>query len=63
MFIVETWLDEARLLRVLKKLKLKKKKQCVFRETHGGELVLLWKDDAKVLVLTSSTHHIDAVVN
>ena len=61
-FIVETWLEEARLPGVLKKLNFKSS-HCVSRENRGGGLVLLWNSELDVCVEMSTLYHIDAIIN
>ena len=59
---VKTWLIEAQLVGVLRKLKLKNN-HCVWSENHGGGLMLLWREDVNVTVVGSSLNHIDALKN
>ena len=61
-FLAETLADEARLEYVKNRIQIDKK--CVVeRINRGGGLVLFWKNDLVVDVISSSLNHIDAVIN
>ena len=61
-FLVETLADEARLDYVKDRIRFDKK--FVVQRVHkGGGLVLYWKNDFLVDVVSSSLNHIDAIIN
>ena len=61
-FLAETLADEARLEYMKNRIQFDKK--CVVeRINRGGGLVLFWKNDLVVDVISSSLNHIDAVIN
>ena len=62
MFITETWLDEVRLRLLLQNFDLGQK-HVVLKINRGGVLVLLWKSDFDILIVTSSLNHINVVIN
>ena len=62
MFIAETWLVEARLKVLLKKLKFRNM-HVVSKETQEGGLVLLWRGDVQLRVVSSSLNHVDTIIN
>ena len=62
MFITETWLDEVRLRLLLQNFDLGQK-HVVSKINRGGVLVLLWKSDFDILIVTSSLNHINVVIN
>ena len=61
-FIAETWLVEARLKVLLKNLKFRNM-HVVSEETQGGGLVLLWRGDVQLRVVSSSLNHVDTIIN
>ena len=61
MFIAETWVDEARLKIVKRRLKFDHMFS-VPRVNKGGGLVLFWKESMNWRVETSSKNHIDCIV-
>ena len=61
-FLAETLVDEARLDFVKDRIHFDKK-FFVQRINKGGGLVLYWKNDLKVDVISSSVNHIDAIIN
>ena len=61
-FLVETWVDEARLKSVLRKIEFVN----MFiapRQNRGGGLVLFWRDSMDVTVEGSGRNYIDAIIN
>ena len=61
-FLAETWVDEARLKNVLRKIKFEN----MFiapRSNKGGGLVLYWRELIDVMVEGSSKNYIDAIIN
>ena len=61
-FLAETWVDEARLKNVLRKIKFEN----MFiapRSNKGGGLVLYWRESIDVMVEGSSKNYIDAIIN
>ena len=61
-FIAETWLVEARLKVLLKNLKFRNM-HVVSKETQEGGLVLLWRGDVQLRVVSSSLNHVDTIIN
>ena len=61
-FLAETLADEARLDYVKDRIRFDKK-NFVQRINKGGGLVMYWKDDIKVDVVSSSLNHIDAIID
>ena len=61
-FLAETLADEARLDYVKERIRFDKK-HVVPRITRGGRLVLFWRTDIEVDVVSSSLNHIDAIIN
>ena len=61
-FLAETLVDEARLDFVKDWIRFGKK-FFVQRINKGGGLVMYWKNDLKVDVVSSSVNHIDAIIN
>ena len=61
-FLAETLADEARLEYVKDQIRFDKK-FVVQRVNRGGGLVLYWKNDLLVDVVSSSLNHIDAIIN
>ena len=61
-FLAQTLVDEARLDFVKDRIRFDKK-NFVQRINKGGALVMYWKNDLKVDVVSSSMNHIDAVIN
>ena len=61
-FLAETLADEARLDYVKERINFDKK-HVVPRITRGGGLVLFWRNDIEVEVVSSSLNHIDAIIN
>ena len=62
MFLAKTWVDEARLKNVLRKIKFEN----MFiapRSNRGGGLVLYWRESIDVTVEGSSKNYIDAIIN
>lgn len=62
MFLVETWLIEARLVGVLRKLK-QKNNHYMWSDNRGGDLMLHWREDVDMIVVGSSLNHINALIN
>ena len=61
-FLAETWVDEARLKNVSRKIKFEN----MFiapRSNKGGGLVLYWRESIDVMVEGSSKNYIDAIIN
>lgn len=61
-FLVETLADGARLDYVKERIQFDHK-FFVPRITRGGGLVLYWRSDIEVEVVSSSLNHIDAIIN
>lgn len=61
-FITETWLDKARLQLLLTNFD-PGQKHVISKVTQRGGLVLLWRYDFDILVVKSSSNHIDTVIN
>ena len=61
-FLAETWLDEVRLSGLRDSLRFGHH-HGVSRLTRGGGLVLFWKKDVDVQVMSSSHNHIDVLFN
>ena len=61
-FLVETWLDEARLGIIRDSLQFGHH-HGVSKITRGGGLALFWKKNFNVSVESSSLNHIDVVIN
>ena len=61
-FITETWLVETRLKVFLKNLNFRNM-HVVSKETQGGGLVLLWRGNVQLRVVSSSLNHVDAIIN
>ena len=62
MFLAETWIDEARLKNVLRKIKFEN----MFiapRSNKAGGLVLYWRESIDVTVEGSSNNYTDAIIN
>ena len=62
MFLAETWLDEFRLVGLRDSLRFGHH-HGVARVSCGGGLVLFWKKDFDLQVMSSSLNHIDALIN
>ena len=62
MFLVETWLDKARLEEIRVKLKFGGMIE-VCRDTRGGGIVIFWKKDVDFSLGTFSPNHIDGILN
>ena len=62
MFLAETWLDEFRLVGLRDSLRFGHH-HGVSRLTHGGGLVLFWKKDFDLQVMSFSHNHIDVLIN
>ena len=62
MFLAKTLADEARLDYVKERIRFDHK-HVVPRITRGGGLVLYWRNDTKVEVVSSSLNHIDTIIN
>ena len=61
-FLAKTLADEARLDYVKDRISLDRK-FFVQRINNGGGLVMYWKNDIMVDVVSSSVNHIDAIIN
>ena len=61
MFLAETWPDEFRLVGLRDSLRFGHH-HGVSRLTRGGGLVLFWKKDLDLQVMSSSHNHIDALI-
>ena len=61
-FLAETWMDEARLVFVKERLKMKNKFVAP-RRNKTGCLVIFWKEDFDLIVETFSEYHIDSTIN
>ena len=61
-FVAETWPIEARLKVFLKILNFGNM-HVVSKVTQGGGLVLLWRMDVQLRVVSSSLNHVDAIIN
>ena len=61
-FLAETWIDEVRLIGLRDSLRLGHH-HGVSRLTRGGGLVLFWKKDFDLQVMSSSHNHIDVLIN
>ena len=61
-FLAETLADEARLDFVKNRIRFDKK-FVVQRVNRGGGLVLYWKNDLLIDVVSSSLNHIDVIIN
>ena len=59
MFLVETWMDEARLIFIQDCLKFKHRFIAPRRNKSGG-LVMYWKEEFDLTIETFSKNHIDA---
>ena len=59
MFLVETWMDEARLIFIQDCLKFKHRFIAPRRNKIGG-LVMYWKEEFDLTIETFSKNHIDA---
>ena len=62
MFLAKTWLDETRLVGLRDSLHFGHH-HGVSRLTRGGGLVLFWKKDFDLQVMSSSQNHIDVLIN
>ena len=62
MFLAEKWTDEARLMLVNERLKMKNKFVAP-RRNKTGCLVIFWKEDFDLIVETFSEYHIDCTLN
>ena len=62
MFLAKTWLDEFRLVGLRDSFRFGHH-HGVSRSTHGGGLVMFWKKDLDLQVMSSSHNHIDALIN
>ena len=62
MLVAETWLVEARLKVFLKNLNFGNI-HVVSKINQGGGLVLLWRVDVQLRVVSSSLNHVDAIIN
>ena len=62
MFLVETWADEDRLMKLCDDLHFDEK-WVVPRVTRVGRMALLWKNSVQIDVDSSSLNHIDVVDN
>ena len=60
-FLAETWLDDIRLVGLRDSLRFGHH-HGVSRQTRGGGLVLFWKKDFDVQVMSSSLNHIDVLI-
>ena len=61
-FVVKTWLVEVRLKVFLKNLNFGNM-HVVSKINQGGGLVLLWRVDVQLRVVSSSLNHVDAIIN
>ena len=61
-FLAETWLDDSRLSGIRDSLRFGHY-HGVSRLTRGGGLVMFWKKDFDLQVLSSSHNHIDVLIN
>ena len=61
-FLAETWLDASRLAGLRDSLQFGHH-YGVSRLTRGGGLVLFWKKDFDLQVLSSSNNHVDTLIN
>ena len=61
-FLVETLADEVRLNYVKERIRFDHK-HFVPRVTRGSRLVLYWRNDIEVEVISSSLNHIDVIIN
>lgn len=61
LFLAKTWVGEARLRRLCNELKFD---HCWISPSAGktGCLALFWKNTIKVVIMSSSPNHIDAIV-
>ena len=62
LFLAETWVDEARLKDVKRKIQFEN----IFvlpRTSRGGGLVLFWRSSVDVSVEGSNKSHIDTIIN
>ena len=62
MFLVETWADEDRLMKLRDDLQFDDL-WVVPRETRAGGLALLWRNLVQIDVDSSSLNHIEVIVN
>ena len=60
-FIVKTWMDEARLVIIQDRLKFKKKFVAPRRNNYGGQ-VIFWKEYFNLDIETISKNHIDTTI-
>ena len=61
-FLAKTWLDDTRLSGIRDSLRFGHY-HGVSRLTRGGGLVMFWKKDFDLQVLSSSHNHIDVLIN
>ena len=61
-FVAKTWLVETRLKVFLKNLNFGNM-YVVSEVNQGGGLVLLWRVDVQLRVVSSSLNHVDAIIN
>ena len=61
-FLAETWLDDSRLAGLRDSLRFSHH-HGVSRITRGGGLVVFWKKDFDLQVMSSSKNHIDVLIN
>ena len=61
-FVAKTWLVEVRLKVFLKNLNFGNM-HVVSKVNQGGGLVLLWRVDIQLRVVSSSLNHVDAIIN
>ena len=61
-FLAETWLDDIRLSGIRDSLRFGHY-HGVSRLTRGGGLVMFWKKDFDLQVMSSSHNHIDVLIN
>ena len=62
LFIVETWVDEARLITVIRNFNYEHK-WIVLREGRGGGLALFWKSSINLSVEDSSKYCNDTIID
>ena len=62
-FLVETWVDEARLKEVQRNIKFDNLFYVERNPKGGGGLALYWKNSIDVHVDSFSTYHIDSIIN
>lgn len=62
MFIVKTWINEARLDCTLSKINFDQK-WVVPRLNRGGDLVLFWKNSFNIDVVDSCRYYMNTIIN